>query len=67
MRGLCGEEGGVVDLKVKQYRNNRADCCSHSETSENILDVSRQCRAAAETWSQMFLTGEVIYYKLSGK
>ena len=40
MRGLKGGERSVVaELKVEQYRNNRADYL-HSETSEDILDLT---------------------------
>ena len=40
MRGLKEEEGGAVaELKVEQYRNNRADCL-HLEKFKDILDIT---------------------------
>ena len=53
-------------LKVEQYRNNRANYL-HSETSEDILDLTEAMQSAVLMWSQIFLTGEVICLELSGK
>ena len=67
MKGLKGEEGGVVaDQKVEQYHNNIAQTVYtfrdvRGHTRSNVGNAERQCWRGLECFWQMFEFSNLVW------